>query len=126
MTKKNNNKNNTLQNTCFVFYNSVHPIKFSLANNREITILGSPLSEIYNPSGSKFIQGKFGISEILKSEWDEIVNLYGSMEIFQTKRIFASPTKDYGISQAKEQANQKNSAEQIDVKTTLSKPENSI
>ncbi len=115
-------KKQSTVNSIFIFYNSPHGIKFTLSNGKHIVINGSPVSELYAPSGNKLLQGKFGITEIKVEEWNEIQKLYSNMPIFKSKRIFSAESMQYGKAQAKEQAKQSNSSEQINVANTNTKP----
>ncbi len=120
MAKKNKA---TEQNIVYVFYNSPHGIKFELNEQKEVVINGSPVSNIYDSQGKNMSQGKFGITEIAKQDWEEIVKLYKDLPIFKSERIFASDTLSFGNDKAKEQALQINGAEQIDIKQTNTKPD---
>ncbi len=102
----------------FVFYNSPTGIKFKLNDGRIIAISGAPLSELYKPSGTRMTQGKFGITEILRTDWEIIQKLYAKMKIFESGRIFAANTAKYGAGKAKEQENQVNGNEQVNLETT--------
>lgn len=98
----------------YVYYNSPHAIKFRLTDGRDIVINGSPISELYTPSGAKCVQGKHGITEVLTKDWEEILALYSSMPIFLNKRIFATSSAEYGKDMAKDFAKQANGLEQVD------------
>ncbi len=115
-------KVSTSQNKVYVFYNSPHSIKFFINVEKSIIINGCPISEIYTPSGNKFISGKFGITEISESEWSEILRLYSQMPIFTSKRIFSAASILDGKSQAKELENQINGFEQVNVLSSHSVP----
>ncbi len=115
--------NNTNKETIFVFYNSPSGIKFKL-ENKIVEINGAPLSELYSPTGTKLTQGKFGISEILLEDWEEIVRLYASMQIFTSSLIFAHKDKNYAKDKAKEQENQVNGNEQVEISQSHSMASN--
>ncbi len=123
MRKSRTNAINTNKDTIFVFYNSPSGIKFKL-ENKIIEINGAPLSELYSPSGTRLCQGKFGITEILQEDWEEIQILYNSMKIFSSSLIYASKDKNYGKDKAKEQACQENGNEQVKIASTNSIPSN--
>ncbi len=107
----------------YVFYNSPTGIKFRLSNNKVIEINGSPLSELYNPSGNRMSAGKFGITEILRQDYEQIEKMYGSMKIFESGRLYASDSMDYGNDRAKEQEKQVNGNEQVNISNTFTKPD---
>ncbi len=116
-----NSKNNKEQ--VYVFYNSPTGIKFRLAENKVVEIQGASLSELYTPTGTRMSVGKFGITPIAREDYEQIEKLYGSMKIFESGRIFASNSENYGKDRAKEQENQLNGNEQIDISKTHTKPD---
>ncbi len=105
----------------FVFYNSPNAIKFEI-DEKIIVINGAPLSELYSPTGNIMTQGKFGITELCKDEWEAIQRKYGSMKIFSSSLIYAHKDKSYGKQKAKELIDQKNGNEQVKIASTHSIP----
>ncbi len=115
-------KISSVANSLYVFYNSPHSIKFTISSEKYVIINGCPVSDIYTPSGSKYLYGKFGITEISESDWNEVLRLYSQMSIFESKRIFAASSILDGKSQAKELESQLNGFEQASILSSHSKP----
>ncbi len=94
-----------------------HPqgIKFKLSDNRQITINGNA-THLRGQKSPVLPTGGFGMTTILKEDWDYIKETYGkSMGIFKAGLIFASADSASAESQAKEHDEIKSGFEPIDV-----------
>lgn len=94
-----------------------HPqgIKFKLSDNRQITIKGNA-THLRGQKSPVLPNGGFGMTTILKEDWDYIKETYGkTMSIFKAGLIFASADTASAESQAKEQDEIKSGFEPIDI-----------
>lgn len=92
-----------------------HGIKFKLGNNRHVTIQGNA-THLKDKTTGVLPDGGFGMTTILKEDWEAIKNTYGTMSIFKSGLIFASADTASAQAQAKEHDELKSGFEPVDVK----------
>lgn len=92
-----------------------HGIKFKLGNNRHVTIQGNA-THLKNKTTGVLPEGGFGMTTILKEDWEAIKNTYSTMSIFKSGLIFACADTASAQAQAKEHDELKSGFEPVDVK----------
>lgn len=92
-----------------------HGIKFKLGNNRHVTIQGNA-THLKDKTTGVLPEGGFGMTTILKEDWETIKNTYSTMSIFKSGLIFASADTASAQAQAKEYDELKSGFEPVDIK----------
>lgn len=92
-----------------------HGIKFKLGNNRHVTIQGNA-THLKDKTTGVLPEGGFGMTTILKEDWEAIKNTYSTMSIFKSGLIFASADTASAQAQAKEHDELKSGFEPVDIK----------
>lgn len=92
-----------------------HGIKFKLGNNRHVTIQGNA-TYLKDKTTGVLPEGGFGMTTILKEDWEAIKNTYSTMSIFKSGLIFASADTASALAQAKEHDELKSGFEPVDIK----------
>ena len=92
-----------------------HGIKFKLGNNRHVTIQGNA-THLKDKTTGVLPDGGFGMTTILKEDWEAIKNTYSTMSIFKSGLIFASADTASAQAQAKEHDELKSGFEPVDIK----------
>lgn len=92
-----------------------HGIKFKLGNNRHVTIQGNA-THLKGKTTGVLPEGGFGMTTILKEDWEAIKNTYSTMSIFKSGLIFASADTASAQAQAKEHDELKSGFEPVDIK----------
>lgn len=93
-----------------------HPqgIKFKLPDNRQIIINGNA-AHLRGQKAPILPSGGFGMTTILKEDWEYIKKTYGNMQVFKSGLIFANADTASAESQAKEHDEIKSGFEPIDI-----------
>ena len=106
----------TEKQTEYVIVCLKHPqgIKFKLSDSKFVTINGNATGLAGQRSPVLPTSG-FGMTKILKEEWEAIKKTYSSMEIFKAGLIFANADSVSASSQSKEYDEIKSGYEPIDV-----------
>ena len=92
-----------------------HGIKFKLGNNRHVTIQGNA-THLKDKTTGVLPDGGFGMTTILKEDWEAIKNTYSTVSIFKSGLIFASADTASAQAQAKEHDELKSGFEPVDIK----------
>lgn len=92
-----------------------HGIKFKLGNNRHVTIQGNA-THLKDKTTGVLPEGGFGMTTILKEDWEAIKKAYGTMSIFKNGLIFANADTASANAQAKEYDEVKSGFEPVDIK----------
>lgn len=94
-----------------------HPqgIKFKLNNNRSVVINGNA-AHLKGKTTGVLPDGGFGITTILREDWEAIKKAYGTMSIFKNGLIFANADTASANAQAKEYDEVKSGFEPVDIK----------
>lgn len=92
-----------------------HGIKFKLDNDRSVVINGNA-AHLKGKTTGVLPDGGFGMTTILKEDWEAIKNTYGTMSIFKSGLIFASADTASAKAQAQEHDELKSGFEPVDVK----------
>lgn len=94
-----------------------HPqgIKFKLNNNRSVVINGNAV-HLKGKNTGVLPDGGFGMTTILREDWEAIKKAYGTMSIFKNGLIFASADTASANAQAKEYDEVKSGFEPVDIK----------
>lgn len=93
-----------------------HPqgIKFKLSDDRSIVIAGNA-THLRGQKAPILPSGGFGMTTILKEDWEYIKKTYGNMQVFKSGLIFANADTASAESQAKEHDEIKSGFEPIDI-----------
>lgn len=92
-----------------------HGIKFKLDNNRSVVINGNAV-HLKGKTTGVLPEGGFGMTTILKEDWEAIKKAYGKMSIFKNGLIFANADTASANAQAKEHDELKSGFEPVDIK----------
>ena len=119
------------EGSCFcgdtVFVALCHPtgIQFLFDNGkRRVKLNGNAANLIGEPKGV-LPQGGFGLTEIARSDWEEILKTYGNMEIFKNGLCFAHEKKADVRAEADEKAELRHGREPIRIEDVKTEPVNS-
>lgn len=93
-----------------------HPqgIKFKLPNNRSVVIAGNA-THLRGQKAPILPSGGFGMTTILKEDWEYIKEQYKTMQIFKSGLIFANADTASASSQAQEHDEIQSGFEPIDI-----------
>lgn len=93
-----------------------HPqgIKFKLDNNRSVVINGNA-THLRGQKAPVIPNGGFGMTTILKEDWEYIKEHYKTMQVFKSGLIFANADTASAESQAQEHDEIKSGFEPIDI-----------
>lgn len=92
-----------------------HGIKFKLNNNRSVVINGNAV-HLKGRTTGVLPDGGFGMTTILREDWEAIKKAYGTMSIFKNGLIFACADTASAQAQAKEHDELKSGFEPVDIK----------
>lgn len=92
-----------------------HGIKFKLNNNRSVVINGNTV-HLKGRTTGVLPDGGFGMTTILREDWEAIKKAYGTMSIFKNGLIFACADTASAQAQAKEHDELKSGFEPVDIK----------
>lgn len=106
----------TESNNTYVVVCLKHPqgIKFKLPNDTSVVIAGNAM-HLRGHKAPVLPSGGFGMTTILKEDWEYIKKTYGNMQIFKTGLIFANADTASAESQANEHNEIKSGFEPIDI-----------
>lgn len=107
---------NPVASTVVVALNNPTGITFDLSGNRRVTIKGNA-EGLRGMDKGHIPVGAFGLTEIAKNDWDEIVAKYGHMRIFHSPLLRVTETKSDALAEAEEKKDTRHGREPIDPKT---------
>lgn len=106
----------------FVRFNYPTGITFEVGN-KKITINGNA-EDLKGQKMGVIPIGDSGLTEVDEDAWNEIVKIYGGMEIFKNKLITAQPSQKQAEDEAKEKKELRHGREPVDPHKTATKPKN--
>jgi len=96
-----------------------HPngLKFTLKDGRQVVINGNATHLRGRETGVLPV-GRYGITLVKASDWEEILHTYGQMDVFKKKLIFSRPRQAEAETQAEEMKETRHGREPVDPATT--------
>jgi hypothetical protein len=96
-----------------------HPngIKFTLKDGRQVLINGNA-THLRGREMGVLPVGRYGLTQVKVSDWEEIQRIYGQMDIFKKGLIFSRPRKAETEDQAEEMKETRHGREPVDPATT--------
>lgn len=90
-----------------------------LLGHKEVCIKGYTIDKLRLPGGYFIPGGKYEVNVVPKSDWDEVMKVYGSMQIFKSGLVFSAPSREIGDAMAKERESLRHGLEPLDPSTDL-------
>lgn len=90
-----------------------------LLGRKEVSIKGYTIDKLRLPGGYFIPGGKYEVNVVNKSDWDEVMRLYGKMKIFTSGLVFYAPSREIGDAMAKERESLRHGLEPLDPSTDL-------
>lgn len=109
---------NPTSNVVYVYANLPDGQTF-LLGHKEVSIKGYTIDKLRLPGGYFHAGGKYEVNVVAKSDWDEVMKVYGSMQIFKSGLVFSAPSREIGDAMAKEREALRHGLEPLDPSTDL-------
>lgn len=98
----------------YVFANLENGQKFKLPSGEEVVIQGMPVSKLKDYNGNAIPGGKYGVTKVNASAWEQVVRIYGTMRMFKNNLVFSAASLKEGKAQARTLGGLRHGFEQID------------
>lgn len=107
------NKQEAISNIVYVYTNLCNGQRFKI-KDKDIEIKGYTVDRLRLPNGAFIPGGQYEVTLVNKSDWDEVMRIYGKMEIFQSGLVFSAPSREIGDAMAKEREALRHGKEPLD------------
>lgn len=85
-----------------------------MAGGNPVTFLGVNSAKLVMAGGADLEHGKFGVTKVEKTIWEEVKKVYGNTDMFKNGVIFAADNIDKGDDEAAEKQEVKVGTEQLE------------